>query len=85
MATIVDMARDATEAVPISCEDAAALSRFYAAYALDRYWDEGDRPTDRRRRFHPGVGTHLTAARAQLDAAVKLSDPSYDQIVGVAG
>jgi hypothetical protein len=77
--SIVDMARDACEQVPITAEDAAALAVFYCGYALDRVNDERDRPITERRLYNPGVISHLISMRVQGDAVVRLLDPSNDQ------
>lgn len=84
MADITDMARDALEAAPLSLEDAAKLGRLYAAYALERAWENARRPVEHKRLYHPGVLSHLTAMRCQADAVVELLDPKRDQVRAAA-
>jgi hypothetical protein len=62
------------ETTPLSASDAAQLAAWYPRYALDRLPDD-------HRSFHPGVRSHLTAARAQHDAVAQLLAPEHDQAV----
>jgi hypothetical protein len=62
------------ETTPLSASDAAQLADWYTRYALDRLSDDP-------RTFHPGVRSHLTAARIQHDAVAKLLAPERDQVV----
>jgi hypothetical protein len=70
----VKPAIDSGETTPLSASDAAQLAAWYTRYALDRLPDD-------HRTFHPGVRSHLTAARAQHDAVAKLLAPEHDQVV----
>lgn len=57
----------------MSVREAAEQADWWCRYALDRLPGEG-------RLFHPGVGSHLTAARSQLLAVVELAHPDRDQV-----
>jgi hypothetical protein len=51
--------------------DAIEHANRFARYALDRLPDDPDP--------HPGIQGHLTAARIQLEAALKLATTSQQQ------
>jgi hypothetical protein len=61
------------ETRPLSASDAAQLAAWYARYALDRLAEDPGR-------FHPGVRSHLAAARVEHEAAAKALRLEHDQV-----
>jgi hypothetical protein len=59
---------------PCTVQQAVEHAHWFARYALDRLEDG---------RYHPGLRSHLIAARVQLDAAAELAQPEPDQEAGV--
>jgi hypothetical protein len=57
--------------ITVTTLEAIEHADWFARYALDRLPDDPD--------AHPGIQGHLTAARVQLDAALKLAAPSQQR------
>jgi hypothetical protein len=63
--TVAKPAIESGETSPLTAIDAAQLAAWYARYAVDRLGDDS-------RECHPEVRSHLAAAYAQHEAAVRL-------------